>query len=159
MTINKFGKYELPLTPEEKATLVSHLSEHKKATIKNNFHDRLTRGTSRIISSSLSSAILFYYLGDVKGIQRTLDNRINLLLPSLKRAFPEVTNLFDENNNWNFIVKLDGEGFPKVHYPKWVSDIINKEEDITINLENTLDEYWIEHFNRYSSEFKEFSKV
>lgn len=154
MTINKLGDYELPLSDEERNTLIGFLGLIRT--------QHLLRGAARLLAvevpSRINLSILYFNYKQLDEIKKEVESRFKILSIGIQDQFRAITGLSDPER-WEFEVKLNEDNIPQIHLNEWLCGAITKGLTLPVDLTKVSDEEWVNYFNRYKESFPEMVKI
>lgn len=154
MAIDKLGNYDLPLSDEERTTLMNCLGGFKTRDVLQSLIDVLAVE----VPNRIHLSILYYKHNELDKIKAEIKDRLTLLSKMLQEQFPMIPDLAKEEY-WVFDIEIDADHLPRVRLNEWLDRAITKGESLPVILSKVSDGEWIRYFNRYKGDFPELVKI
>lgn len=154
MTISKLGNYELPLSDEERKTLIGHLGMIKTQNLLREAADLLAVE----VPSRISLTILYYDPKELDQIKAEIESRFKILSIGIQDQFRAITGLSDPER-WTFAITVNDDNIPRIELNEWLNTAATKGFTLPVDLAKVSDEEWINYFNRYKNSMPEMVKI
>lgn len=123
-----FGKYKLPITPEERAVIVPVVLKE----VTDRVSDKIGIGLVKQIQNSIANSKVNFDHYDLAGLQRDMGNRMALYMIALKSNYPGVKEL-DNDLSFFFTLEAGDDGCPMLVLSQWLRALVNNEIKVTID--------------------------
>jgi len=146
MAITKLGNYELPLSSEERATLISYLAGFKREKMCDSIRGRLRHHLLDICSISSVT----YKANEVGRIEMDITRRLAEIKDNINKDFPAAKSFFNEER-WAFRIGFTSSDLPKVFLNEELLSFVMGGNNVNFDMSLIPDEEWIEEFklNKY----------
>lgn len=146
MAITKLGNYELPLTSEERGTLISYLAGSMRVRLNNNVRKRSVFKIQDICMEGTAA----FRQGNGESVVEDIRKKFQQLAEDLKQQFPAVNTLGDPQF-WLIQPDLDAANGPSLNVNRALYAFIGGEDSLEIDLSKITDAQWVEEFEQRKS--------
>lgn len=154
MSITKLGDYELPLSDEERNTLIGSLGDIMTQDLLHSAADLLAVK----VPSSISLSFLYLNHEQLDEIRTEIENRFKLISAGIQNNHKPIIGL-DDPEHWEFEVKLNEDNIPHIHLNSWLNTAITKGFILPVDLSKVNDADWVRYFKFHKYRIPEIVKI